>query len=156
MEWKKKESGEGGEEFALMKNGAWSKDGSRQTQKCHQNLRMQWMYLMKCHMMKKDSFAVPTGIAATRETAARVSHLGAVRGGLGSPCSQCRSWAWATADPAVNSRGLHTHSWCFWQDGRVLGTALPSSHNALENVSMASRGTICTSTIFPQRQAWII
>lgn len=57
MERKKKESGEGGEEFALMKNGAWSEDGRRQGQKCHKTLRMHWMHLMRCQTVKKDSFA---------------------------------------------------------------------------------------------------
>lgn len=73
---------------------------------------------------------------------------GQSREGRGLPRSQYRSRAWATSRPYFKFSRATDKQLVLLQDGRVLCTAVVSSHNALENISMASRGTICTSVIF--------
>lgn len=66
----------------------------------------------------------------------------------GTPVLSVQGRAQARAHPTSSSGGLWFITCCFWHDGSILCSTALSSHSALEDISMASWGTICISAVF--------
>lgn len=142
-----KGSGERGEEFALMKNGAQSKEGGREGR--HENViktsECNWCSQWK--IWNVPWWGIRWHTRRPRRLCASQLHTKHLPG-----CPVCGLRAGAEPEPQQPPFSVlisQINSSSFWQDGRVLCTAVVPSHNALENVSVASRGTICTSALFP-------
>lgn len=66
----------------------------------------------------------------------------------GTPVLSVKGRAQARAHRTLSSGGLWFLTCCFWHDGSILCSTALSSHSALEDISMASWGTICVSALF--------
>lgn len=139
-------SGEGGEEFALVKNGAQSKEGRGEGR--HENV----IKTSECNWCRQwKLLPVPWGGTGWHTEATCVCAAGLTQS---SHLPGCPGWApqgLRALQPLLPGLLLAHTARGFSPVHCIL-----SAHNAQESTSMASTGTVCTLLYSPQRQAWII
>lgn len=122
----------------------WGTEQRRQTWKCHKNLRVQLVQAVKA-----IAWPLVRGGMAHRGHVCLCSTAHPELTPAWASCLSCPGSQSPSAPAPSSPHHTHTHSSWVWQRGRALCTAILPAHSALESISMASRGTICTSAVFP-------